>query len=108
MGKGKGKHTTAPPSDEAIRAALQGYKRQAIPVDPDDPDHIQAYRDLRQQYSRVDPQKFIKFLQNRKQQIESGNLAKINFWAVPKLNFPRGLPEKIKKAEVPDDELEGL
>ena len=90
--------------------ALMGYKRQDYRlVDPDDPEHIDAYLELRRTTRRVQPDAFIAYLKKRVKALRNGEQTEIEFWAVPKSNFPKGLPPKILDACVADESeiLEG-
>ena len=93
------------------RTALLGYRRQAFKiVDPDDSDQIDAYLELRRTTRRVLPETFIAYLKKRVKTMRNGEQVSLDFWAVPKTNFPKGLPPKILDACVDEDSeiLEGL
>ena len=90
------------------RSALQGYKRQRFPVDPDDEAQINMYIEMRAKFARVSPSNFLKFMETGQEVVKSGTNSKMSFWAVPKNNFSSGLPKKIKAAEVADGEFAEL
>ena len=84
----------------AARVALQAYRRQSFPVDPDDPEMQNKYREMRLKFCRVSPAMFMKFLETGKEEVKAGTRSTMICWAVPKANFPKGLPPKIKAAEL--------
>ena len=88
------------------RTALQGYKRQLYQVDPDDQEQIDQYIEMRTKFSRVSPAQFLKFMETNTQEVKAGTTSQMSYWAVPKTNFPQGLPNKIKAAEVGEDDGE--
>ena len=77
-----------------------GYRRQQFDVDPYDPTMQSKYKEMRKMFSRVSPQLFMRFLDSHKEEMKTGSKSQMVFWAVPKTNFPSGLPAKIKRAEV--------
>ena len=94
-------------SDQTARAALLGFKRQLYEVDPDNPEHIDAYKELRLKFHRVIPANLVKFIVGRKTDATSGEGGKVTYWVAPHSNFPSGLPTKIAEAENTTDFLSG-
>lgn len=86
----------------AARAALQGYKRQHHAVEPDNEDQLKVYIEMREKFQRVSGGQFLKYLETGKQEVKAGNQSVLSYWAVPKANFPNGLPKKIALAESSD------
>ena len=85
---------------------MQGYKRQNYKVDPDNEVQITKYIEMRSKFSRISPSQFMKYLETGTQEVKAGTQSQISYWAVPKTNFPQGLPRKIKTAEVGEDDGE--
>ena len=90
------------------RTALFGFKRQNFDVEPDDTAQVQAYITLRETLKRVSPTAFMKYLQGRVKNVQHGETVSLEFWAVPKTNFPKGLPAKIADAVVDAGDAEDL
>jgi len=90
---------------EAVRKALQGFKRQNYAVDPDNSQHVQQYMDMRKKWSRVGPDTFMKYLETGEENQKAGTSTNIAYWAVPKKTFPTGLPKKLQHAQVDEDTL---
>ena len=83
---------------------MMGYKRQGFrDTDPDDPDQIEAYLELRRNTKRVGPETFIAYYKKRVKKVSNGEQVSLELWAVPKTNFPKGLPPKILEAYVAED-----
>lgn len=86
------------------RSALLGYKRQGFrDTDPDDPEQIDAYLELRRTTRRVGPEAFVAYCKKRVKKVSNGEQVSLELWAVPKTNFPKGLPPKIQAAYVAED-----
>ena len=85
---------------EAARSALMGHKRQHFEVDPDDPEMQNKYKETRRKVSRISPQLFMKFVATHKEELKVGAQSAMVFWAVPKTNFPRGLPANTIATDV--------
>ena len=80
------------------------FKRQNYEVDPDDENQQNKYREMRLKFARVSPAQFVKYLDTGRETASAGTASSIGYWAVPKDNFPRGLPTKIKPFEVSEAE----
>ena len=87
----------------SAKVALANFRRRNFSVDPEDPDHQQAYMTLRDTHGRVNGRMLVNFLNTRQQQVSSGQRNVMYYWAVPRCNFPRGLPPAIAAAEVSAD-----
>ena len=59
-------------------------------------------------YKRVSAQAFVKYLQSRTTSVSHGGRVKDEVWAVPRLNFPEGLPQEVAANELSEDTLEQL
>ena len=102
-----GKKADAPPAKAAIRASLQNFRRQNFAIDENNVDHINAYLTLRSSNSRCGGAQLESYIKSLKQTVQSGEENKATFWAVPRGNFPNGLPENIQKAVCKDDVTTG-
>ena len=85
---------------EQARCSLMAFKRQSFAVEPDNKEHQDKYREMRLKFARVSPAMFMKFLDTGKEMVSAGASSAMSFWIVPKMNFPKGLPPKIKAAEI--------
>jgi hypothetical protein len=79
------------------------FKRQSYAVDPNCKEHQDKYREMRLKFARVSPAMFMKFLDTGKETVSAGASSAMAFWVVPKRNFPKGLPPKLKSSEVDAD-----
>ena len=91
-------------TDQKTRTALLGFKRQNFDVDPDDPETQRQYKEMRLKFRRVSPHEFMKYLDTNKDEVKAGSKSTMVVWAVPKSNFPKGLPVKLKSAAIDPDE----
>ena len=88
-------HRYMPPAACSVataKAALHGYKRQAFDVDPDNNDHIESYMCLRETCKRVSPELSMTYLATRSRSVSHGESTTQEFWAAPKVNFPKLSP----------------
>ena len=85
---------------EQARCSLMAFKRQSFAVEPDNKEQQDKYREMRLKFARVSPAMFMKFLDTGKEMVSAGASSAMSFWIVPKMNFPKGLPPKIKAAEI--------
>ena len=74
------------------RYVRQGYKN----CEPHNPAHQRMYLQLRATCTRADAQTFLNFLNSNQQSVVIGAKAETKHWAVPKANFPAGLPQDIE------------
>ena len=88
--------------------ALRKYASMGHVVDACNPDHIQAYMTLRTWHKRISADVFVKYLADRKTDVATGASSRLQYWGVPKRNFPNGLPEAMRDAEVSGGDLEAL
>ena len=77
---------------------MKRFKTDGHPLDPDDDEHINAYRFVRKLMGRVDPKRVIAYLNKGKKKLESGAECALKYWGVPKDNFPDGFPPDIREA----------
>ena len=85
---------------EQARRALMAIKRRNFEVDPNNTEHVEKYREMRLKFARISPAEFITFLETGRSTVSAGSQSSRVYWAVPKANFPKGLPKKIKATEV--------
>ena len=83
------------------RYVRQGYKN----CEPHNPAHQRMYLQLRATCARADGQTFLTFLNSNQQSVVIGAKAETKHWAVPKANFPAGLPQDIEEAIVDEEQL---
>ena len=99
----------APVTAAQAKVALAGYKRQNFKVDPNSQQQLDMYIEMRSKFQRVSGGQFVKYLQSGRESMAAGTKSQMAFWAVPKGNFPNGLPKKIQQAEfVPGDDAPDL
>ena len=89
---------------EAIRS-LKRFKSTGFEVNPEDQEQIQAFLVLRNSVARVSAKSFVKYLQERQTSITNVANAELEYWAVPKMNFPDGLPDPLLSAVVLAEDL---
>ena len=88
--------------------ALRGYARQGANVHPQSEEQRKAYIALRDTHPRCTADQFMKYLESLKTKVSQGSRARQEFWAVPKANFPDGLPDHIQEYAKDEDECEGF
>jgi len=93
---------------QQVTRSLQLFKQQGFDVDPHNSDQIAAFLDLKQFCARVTPEKFVAHFASQKSSISSSAGARTEYFGVPKVNFPDGLPESIRTAEVDPTTLDFL
>ena len=84
---------------------LKRYRTEGFAVDPHSNEQQQALIQLRATAGRAGPETFMKYLESRTSHATHGANAEDQFWAVPKENFPDGLPEQLKAAVVREEDL---
>ena len=87
------------------KAALMNFRRQQFDVSPEDAEHIQAYVSLRETCNRVGGRMLLSYLESRRQEVSHGEAGELIYWAVPRVNFPRGLPANIAAKEKDPERL---
>ena len=92
--------------DEAVRALKRFAKSGLTDIDPDNKDHVSSYLTLRATVGRVDGKRLSHYLANKKANIQHGAASEMEYWGVPKTNFPDGLPEDIQEALVAQEDLQ--
>ena len=89
--------------------ALRKYKRDgANDINPEREEHKDAYIALRDTKSRCTALEFEEYLASLKNVVTQGATAKKRVWAVPKANFPDGLPTHIEEYRKPEEDCEGF
>ena len=83
------------------RFVVQGFTA----LDPNNNDHVQAFIRLRAMQSRCDGKTLVHFLKNKQSNVHAGQKLSVEYWAVPKKNFPGGLPDCVKEAPILCGEL---
>ena len=91
-----------------IDKVLKRYKSEGHAVDPENESHRTAYVQLRMVKERINGEAFAKFLAKKKDEIQLGGSSHVQYYGVPKTNFPGGLPEDLRSAEVPSEDLVSL
>ena len=81
--------------EAAAEAALCSYTRQGHPADPRNAEHVAAYVAIRRWHQRITPPALMGHLQNQVKDAGSGSKVITPFWAVPKVNVPKGLPHDV-------------
>ncbi len=94
-------------SDEEAREAIRRYQTQRgfTDLDATNPEHIEGYRIRRQTMMRVPPEKLQSYLSSRESKMGHGSQDILDYWGVPKTNFPNGLPGDIRAALVTPESL---
>ena len=92
----------------AAEVALCGYKRQGNGADPRNPEHVAAYVAMRQCCQRIPAQAIMDHLQNQVKDVGSGARVITPFWAVPKVYYPKGLPDDVAQLLVDEETLENM
>ena len=89
---------------DAVRN-LERMKKNGFDVDPLDKDQLKVYSEMRSWCKRVTGAAFEEYIKNKTNQIESGAKFRLCFWAVPRTNFPKGLPDIVRENIVDDETL---
>ena len=85
---------------DTARIALRGFKRNNFDLDPDNEEHVKAYQEMRNTKKRVTAPILMKYLESRMSTLDVSERVTENFWAVPKQNFQKGLPQRIADARI--------
>ena len=93
------------PNAEDATRALKRLTTQGYDVDPLDSEDVSAYMTLREHSSRVDGKRLLAYLASKRTDLHQGSNTIIEYWAVPKSNFPDGLPDAMAHAEVAPEDL---
>ena len=88
-------------TEASARTAIQQYRRQSYDVDDKNPEHVAAYLLLRDTSNRITGKSLEEYLKSKKVTVGSGDRSSMDVWAVPRGNFPTGLPQHIANAERP-------
>ena len=81
------------------KASLMNFRRQSVDDSPANVEHLHAYISLRETSNRVGGRMLLNYLESRRQEVSHGEGAELTYWAVPRVNFPRGLPSNIAAKE---------
>ena len=112
-GRGMGSNTARnlPPAlgamSQAAELATRALTRLAAKdptIEPNNPNHIQAYHALRQTTSRVNAVAFAQFLKSQDTQVVQSAKVTTAFWLVPKVSLPNLGPD-IARAVVSKEQL---
>jgi len=91
----------------SLRDSLLRWKSQGFPLDPDNPDHCEAYRIVKNNsLARVSAQSVVLALETGKRLASGGVSCELNVYGVPVVNFPLGLPADLKEFSKLADDLE--
>ena len=97
---------------DAAKQALTRFKAKPKMefIDPTDESQIQAYMNLRRTIARLDATTFAKYLKGQTDTLQSGSKTKIDYWAVPKENFPdaTAFPTDVREGLVEWEDLGDL
>ena len=85
--------------------ALMRFRRQNVDLNELDETHINAYIALRDGAGRVDAKRILAYLKTKREQYEHGSSLAFTYWAVPKGNFPNGLPADVQECVKSGDDL---
>ena len=90
-----------------MKRSLLRWKSQGFPLDPDNPDHCEAYRTVKNNsLARVSAQSVVLALETGKRLASGGVSCELNVYGVPVVNFPLGLPADLKEFSKLADDLE--
>ena len=86
------------------------FAKQGMDFDfnPDDKDQITAYLQLRQFSQRATADTLIWSLKNSKTSVDSSAGLRLEYYGVPKANFPNGLPARIQSSELCAADIEEM
>ncbi len=90
---------------QSATRALSAFKNKGFAVDPNNSDHIRSYLAMRNFSHRITPESFTQYLESKTTAVASTIGARIEYWAVPKTNFPDGLPPALRAAVLGPEEL---
>lgn len=88
-----------------ISQALRRWKREGVNIDPTNEAHIAAYRLARQSMDRPRSDQVLAIIESQTVQHKSGASLTSEFWVVPRVNFPTGVPADLKKWSISETEL---
>jgi hypothetical protein len=92
-------------------AAKESLKRMqkdgAQDISPDNEAQVDAFVAMRQWKNRISAAALREYMAKRTQVIDQGAKQRIEYFGVPKSNFPDGLPERVSQWELTDNDLEG-
>ena len=89
------------PGIAAVKAAIANFRRQNHIVDEKNDEPVSVYVLLRDTHKRFSGQMLVDYLGSLKMTVSHGDLSTIGYWAVPRVNFPDGLPPHIANAVRP-------
>ena len=92
-------------ADLDAQRALKRLADAGVDADPDDAKHIEAYKALRALRGRVDAVSFRRYLDKKQSIQHHGAQEELEYWGVPRTNFPTGLPDVLKESLVSAKDL---
>ena len=95
---------------ESAKRALREFSKKNLEFefDPQNNEHVSCYLQLRRCSPRITAESFMKFFQSQKTSVDSSAGERFEYYGVPKVNFPNGLPPEIQKSELHDEDIAGL
>ena len=90
-----------PPRLAGVKIAIANYKRQNHMVDENKAEHVAAYILLRETQMRVSGKMLVDYLESLRTTVTHGDSSTFHYWAVPRGNFPNGLPPNIVSTVLP-------
>ena len=91
---------------DAIRA-IKRFETQGYKLNSASTEVVEAYMQMRSQFDRVDGKHLLAYMASKTTDLEQGAKAVISYWAVPKTNFPQGLPQDLLDAISTPEDLAG-
>jgi hypothetical protein len=96
-------------SDAARNLKLMKAKNpEYAEIDPTDESQLKCYKLLRMVSSKVFPGPFMQAWKKQRLDVTTGVRYKQEFWMVPWVNFPAGLPRAVKDLVVSEEELASM
>ena len=92
-------------TEDNAKRSIERFRNQGYTMlNPDNNDHVQAFLQLRAMGASIHGRTLRDFLNNRQSNVNVGRQMEVDYWAVPKNNFPGGLPDRYKDSEINDGE----
>ena len=91
---------------ESQRSLARMQKAGNADMDPGNKKCVDAYLALRKCSHRITASALRDFMKARVKEIGQGARERVEFWGVPKTNFPSGLPTNVSNWEVSEDDLQ--
>lgn len=90
------------------KRSLAQFKSSGHNVDQFNGDHLKIFMQLRSFAKRVTPEMLVQAISKHKKNFEVSAGARTEYFGVPKVNFPNGLPPEIKSMEVSSEDIETI